>query len=131
MSLIDNIRGFFSGSKSEQAAQPQSRVNEEYEKSRLADKIVDTVHEIERINSFDSSLWNLSHVSSYDLKRKSLNELERLNSSLENRLSELTRPKRTTDSKMAELESSKWTGQKPKGMSDIDFDRFQRYDDGR
>ncbi len=131
MSLIDNIRGFFSGSKSEQSAQPQSRVNEEYEKSRLADKIVDTVHEIERINSFDSSLWNLSHVSSYDLKRKSLDELERLNSSLENRLSELTRPKRTTDSKMAELESSKWTGQKHKGMSDFDLDRFQRYDDGR
>ncbi len=129
MGLMDNIRGFFSGSKNSQTAQPQ--IDEEYEKSRLADRIVDLVDKIKRINSFDSSVWNLSNTSSYDLRRKSLSELQRLNSTLENRLSELDRQKHTSSSKRESLEASKWTGQKPENISDLDFDRFQRYDDGR
>ena len=127
MGLLNNLRGFFSGSKNTQAVQ----VEDEYEKSRLAEKIVDLVGRIKRINSFDSSVWNLSNVSSYELKRKSLDELQRLNLSLENRLSELNRQKQTSDPKRESLEAAKWTGQKPKNMSDLDFDRFQRYDDGR
>ena len=129
MGLMDNIRGFFSGSKNNQTAQPQ--INEDYEKSRLADRIVDLVSRIKRINSFDSSVWNLSNVSSYDLKRKSLDELQRLNSTLENRLSELNKQRQTSDPKRESLEAAKWNGQKPKDMSELDFDRFQRYDDGR
>ena len=129
MGLMDNIRGLFSGSKNNQTAQPQ--INEEYEKSKLADGIVNLVNKIKRINSFDSSLWNLSNVSSYNLKRKSLDELQRLNSKLENRLSELNRQKQSRNSESKSLEEAKWTGQKPKDMSDLDFDRSQRYDDGR
>lgn len=129
MGLMDNIREFFSGSKNTQTSQPQ--INEEYEKSRLADRIVDLIGRIKRINSFDSSVWNLSNVSSYDLKRKSLDELQRLNSSLENRLSELDRQGQRRDLNRESLEASKWTGQKPKNMSNLDFDRFQRDDDSR
>lgn len=129
MGLMDNIRGFFSGSKNTQTSQPQ--IDEEYEKSRLANKIVDLIDRIKRINSFDSSIWNLSNISSYELKRKSLDELQRLDSSLENRLSELNRQSQKSNPSRESLEASKWTGQKPKYMSDLDFDRFQRSDDGR
>lgn len=129
MGLMDNIRGFFSGSRNNQPEEPH--VNEEYEKSRLADRIVDLVGKIKRINSFDSSVWNLSNVSSYDLRRKSLEELTRLNSSLERRLSELDRESQRRNPRAEELEASKWTGQKPRGMSDHDFDFYQRGDDGR
>ena len=127
MGLMDNIRGFFSGSRNNQPAQPQ--VNEEYEKSRLADSIVNLVDRIKRINSFDSSVWNLSNVSSYELKRKSLDELQKLNVSLESRLSELNIQKQRGNPGAEELEASKWTGQKPQNMSTHDFDRFQRSDD--
>lgn len=126
MGLIDSLRGFFSGSKNTQEAQ----VEDEYEKSRLAEKIVDLVDRIKRKNSFDSSIWNLSNVSSYELKRKSLVELQRLNSNLENRLSELDRQGQRIDPKREALEESKWTGKKPQNMSNYEFDRFQRSDDG-
>ncbi len=129
MGLMNNIRGFFSGSKNAQTSQPQ--INEEYEKSRLADRIIDLIKRIKRINSFDSSVWNLSNISSYELKRKSLGELQRLNSSLENRLSELNIQIQKSDLSREALEASKWTGQKPEYMSDFDFDRFQRSDDSR
>ncbi len=130
MGLIDNIRGFFSGSRNTQTTQP--KVNEEYEKSRLANRIVDLVGKIKRINSFDSSIWNLSNVYSYELMRKSLDELQRLNSSLENRLLELEKQEQKRNSNRdSYLEECKWTGQKPKYMSDHDFDVFQRSDDGR
>ena len=126
MGLLDNLRGFFLGSKNTQVAQ----VEDEYEKSRLAEKIVDLVGRIKRINSFDSSIWNLSNVSSYELKRKSLAELQRLNSSLENRLSELDRQGQRRDPRREALEEAKWTGKKPQHMSNYEFDRFQRSDDG-
>ena len=131
MGLMDNIRKFFSGSKNVQSTQPQ--VNNEAEKSRLAEKIVDLVDKIKRINSFDSSVWNLSNTSSYDLKRKSLDELQRLHSNLENRLGELNKQKQTQQAnpERESLEASKWTGQKPRDMSDVEFDRFQRDDDAR
>lgn len=130
MGLINNIRNFFSNSNSKKNA--QLPVNNEYEKSRLAGKIVDLRDKIKRINSFDSCLWNLSNISSYDLIRmKSLDELQQLASSLENRLSELNRQSQKSNSRQEALEASKWTGQKPKHMSVLDFDRFQRSDDGR
>ena len=129
MGLIDNIREFFSGSKNTQMA--QSYIDDEYEKSKLAERIVDLVDKIKRINSFDSSVWNLSNTSSYELKRRSLDELKRLNSNLENRLAELNKQKQRGNPERESLEASKWTGQKPKYMSNHDFDRFQRSDDGR
>ena len=74
MGLIDNLRGLFSSSKNT----PSVQVNDEYEKERLAKRIVDLVDRIKRINSFDTSVWNLSNVSSYELQRKSLEKLKLL-----------------------------------------------------
>ena len=128
MGLMNNIRNLFSGSKNPKTAQPQ--IDEEYEKLKLANRIIDLVNKIKRINSFDKSIWNLSNVFSYELQRKSLSELQALNSSLENRLLELNKQNKNSNSNRESLESSKWTGQKPKDMSNYDFDRFQR-DDGR
>lgn len=129
MGLIDNIRGLFSSSKNMQVE--QSELDDEYEKSILAEKIVDLIGKIQRINSFDNSIWNLSNVSIYELRKKSLNDLQILNSSLENRLTELNKQKQQPNPEREALEASKWTGQKPKHMSDLDFDRFQRSDDSR
>lgn len=129
MGLIDNVRKFLKNRENTQEQQPQ--VNEEYEKARLATEIVNLVHGIKRINSFDSSLWNLSNVSSYELKRKNLNELKSMKSSLENRFSELNRQKQKNSTSRESIEAAKWTGQRPRGISQIDLDRLQRSDDGR
>lgn len=59
-----------------------------------------------------------------------LDELQRLNASLESRLSELSRQNQRRNPRAEELEASKWTGQKPQNMGDYDFDRFQRSGDG-
>lgn len=127
MGLLDNIRGFFSSSKN---AQPM-QLDDENEKQRLAEKIVNLIGKIKKVNSFDSSIWNLSNISSYELKSKSLDELKRLNSSLESRLAELDRRSQVTSSSRESLEASKWTGQKPQNMNNKEFDRFQRSDDYR
>ena len=124
MGLMDNIRGLFSGSKNN--APVQSQVNENYEKARLAERIVDLAGKIMRINSFESSVRNLANASSYDLQRKSLAELQELNARLEFKLSQLTKQAPTANDS---LEASKWTGQAPNGMSNHDFDRYQRSDD--
>ena len=126
MGLIDNIRGFFSGSKNSETQQ----IDDEYEKSRLAENIVDSVNKIKRINGFDSSIWNLSNVSSYDLMKRSLDELQRLNSNLEKRLAEISHQKQNINPEREALARSAWTGQRPQNMSNYDFDRLQRDDDG-
>lgn len=127
MGLLSNIRGFFSSSKN---AQPM-QLDDENEKQRLAEKIVNLIGKIKKVNSFDSSIWNLSNISSYELKSKSLDELKRLNSSLESRLAELDRRSQVTSSSRESLEASKWTGQKTQNMTNKEFDRFQRSDDYR
>lgn len=127
MGLLDNIRGFFSSTKN---AQPM-QLDDENEKQRLAEKIVNLIGKIKKVNSFDSSIWNLSNISSYELKSKSLDELKRLNSSLESRLAELDRRSQVTSSSRESLETSKWTGQKTQNMNNKEFDRFQRSDDYR
>ena len=78
MGLLDNLKGLFSGSKNTQPVQ----VNDEYEKARLSEQIVDLVTKIKRINSFDRSIWNLTNTSSYTLRKRSLDELRTLHSSL-------------------------------------------------
>ena len=125
MGLRDNLKGLFSGSKNTQPVQ----VNDEYEKARLSEQIVDLVTKIKRINSFDSSIWNLANASSYDLKRKSLDELTRLHSSLERRVSELERQSQRGNPRMEAAEAAKWTGRPSKNMSTADLDRFQKGDD--
>ena len=130
MGLMDNIRGFFSGSRNMQTAQTRVQVNEDDEKSRLADRIVELVGKIKRINSFDSSIWSISNASNFELKRKSLEELQKINSNLERRFSDLNKQSQRIDPNREALEASKWTGQQPANMSNHDFDRFQN-DDGR
>ncbi len=119
MGLADNIRRFFSSSKNTQAVQIQP--TDEYEKSSLADRIIGLVDSIKRINSLDRSIWNLSNISSRELKRRSVAELQSLNSSLENRLAELNNQIQQGASRRDALEASKWTGQKPANMSSLDF----------
>lgn len=125
MGMMDNIRNFFRGSNNA----PVMQEDDSYKKSMLATQIVNSIDKIKRINSFDSSIWNLSNTSTYDLQRKSLAELERIQASLDSRLSELTRQSQRSNPQREALEESKWTGQKPRNMSDHDFDRFQRDDE--
>ncbi len=126
MGILENIRNFFRGSNDT----PVIQEDDSYKKSILATQIVNSIDKIKRINSFDSSIWNLANVSIYDLQRKSLAELQQIKSTLDNRLSELTRQSQSKDHARESLEESKWTGRKPKNMTDHDFDRFQR-DEGR
>lgn len=127
MGMLDNFKKIFNkGSEEIQEMEPE----DPYKKSMLASQIVDLVHGIQRINSFDSSVWNLSNVSSRELERRSQDELERLHDSLSKRLSELAEEKQRRGSNVSSLEESKWTGRKPQSMSDKDFDRLQR-DEGR
>ena len=126
MGMLDNIKNFFRGSKSE----PEVRQDDPYKKSMLISQIMNSIDRIKRINSFDSSIWNLSNVSSYDLQRKSLAELESMQAKLSGRLLELDKQSQRKDPRREALEESRWTGQKPQNMTNHDFDRFQR-DDGR
>ena len=128
MALIDTIRGFFSNPKNSQTKQVQP--NEEDEKSRLTERILDLIGNIKKKNSFDSSIWSLANITSSELRMKKLSDLQRLCSSLENRLAELNN-QRQNSSQRESLEASKWTGQKPGYMSSLDFDRLQRSDDYR
>lgn len=124
MGILNNMRNFFKKSDSTVGMQQ----NDTYKKSILATQIVNLIDEINKINSFDSSIWNLQNVSSYDLQRKSLAELEKMKSSLDSRLSELTRQGQMRNPEREALEESKWTGKKPKNMTEHEFDRFQRND---
>lgn len=126
MGMFENIRNFFRGSKDT----PVVQEDDSYKKSVLATQIINLVDKIKRINSFDSSIWHLANVSSYQLQTKSLAELEQMQSTLNNRLSELTRQSQRKNQGRESLEESKWTGRKPEHMTNHDFDRFQR-DEGR
>lgn len=127
MGLLNNLKELFSGSKNAQPVQ----VNNEYKKARLSEQIVDLVNKIKRINSFDSSIWNLSNTSSYQLRTRSLDELTRLHSTLTSRISELERQSQMRNPRMESVEAAKWTGKLPPGMTKADLDRFQRGDDYR
>lgn len=124
MGIIDNVRNFFKGSNNVSVEQEEDT----YKKSMLATKIVNLVDKIKRINSFDSSIWNLNNVSSYELERKSLDELEQLYSSLSSRLLVLTKQHQRESQEREAYEDAKWTGQKPENLTNQEFDRFQRYD---
>ena len=127
MGIIDKLRNFFNEPVSNDSGQ---RRNEWYEKLELANEVISLVHQIERIETFDSILWNLRGESVSDLERKNIEELTQIRSKLKNRLVELTKQKQRRDVTSERLEEAKWTGQKPKGMTDHDFDRLQR-DEGR
>ena len=125
MGFVDNIRSIFSSSKNDKPVENKPQINEDVEKAKLANNILNSIESIKRLNSFDKSLWNLSNVSSTELKKKSLDELKKLSTDLDRRASELTSQSQVQDES---LEASKWTGEKPENMNDHDFDRFQRDD---
>jgi len=129
MGFMDKIRNFFG--KTHDESSTQVRVNDVYEKRMLAEEIVDLVGKIKKINSFDSSINSFSHVSSYELQQRDLEELQAIASKLEKKLSYLNQQSRSNKSTVSDLEASKWTGRKPQNMSTYDYDRMQRDDDGR
>ena len=129
MGFMDKIRNFFG--KTHDELSTQVRVNDVYEKRMLAEEIVDLVGKIKKINSFDSSINSFSHVSSYELQQRDLEELQAIASKLEKKFSYLNQQSRSNKSTVSDLEASKWTGRKPQNMSTYDYDRMQRDDDGR
>lgn len=123
MGMLDNIRNFFRGTESAPVAQR----NDSYEK--LEEEIVRLIRNIKRINTLDSSIWNLSNIEdSNDLKRRNLGleQLQKIQKTLNNRLEELTRQSQRGNATMESLEASKWTGQRTAGMTAHDLDVWQR-----
>lgn len=126
MGMLDNIKKIFQKSNKEE---PEVRREDPRAKAALAAQVADTINRIKKVNSFDSSIWNLSNMSAYDLQRKSVAELQSLQASLNNRLSQIKRQNERPNQAKEDLEASKWTGQRPQNMSAHAFDRFQRGDD--
>lgn len=88
MGMLDSIKKFLGmGEKKEQTVQRDDSM----EKSMLASQIVDLAGRIQKINSFDSSVWNIANTSTYSLQRKSLSELQSMHASLSGRLADLTK----------------------------------------
>lgn len=125
MGMFDNIRNIFKGPNNATAVKEDDRAK----KVMLATEIINLVDKIKRVNSFDSSIWNLSNASSQQLQRRSVAELESLRASLSSRIEELTRQSKASSSRRESLEASKWTGQRPQGLTEHEFDRFQRDDE--
>lgn len=125
MGMFDNIRNIFKGSDNATVVKEDDRAK----KAMLATEIINLVDKIKRVNSFDSSIWNLSNASSQQLQRRSVAELESLRASLSSRIAELTTQSKASSSRRESLEASKWTGQRPQGLTEHEFDRFQRDDE--
>lgn len=129
MGMLDRLRNFFNGSNNAPENNTlEMRADDSYRKSILISQITNSIDKIKRINSFDSSIWNLSNTSSYELQRKSMAELEQIKASLDNRVESLTRQSQRRNPEREALEASKWTGQKPKNLTNYEFDRAQRDD---
>ena len=128
MGLIDTIRGFFSPN-SNNSNTMQSPVDEDRKKSFLADSILNSIDGIKKIDSFDSSIWNLANASKNSLKMKSLSELQQIDNTLKDRLTQLTEKRAQSNSRRDDsLEKAMWTGQKPAHLTDNEFNRLQNDD---
>lgn len=127
MGFIDNLRSLVKGVGNEEVEEVQKE--DPYEKSRLASEIVSLVQKISKINSFDTSIRSLTDISSYDLKKKSLPELQQLKDTLNSRLSAIDKQSQRSGQTRNDLQEAAWTGRKPAGMTDHDFDRYQSHDD--
>lgn len=125
MGMFDKIRSFLNGNSTQEAPKRESEID----KSMLTSQIMNLIDNIKRISSFDSSIWNYSNVTKYELSRKTVPELERLRDSLSSRLNQLKRESSRTTESARKLEEAKWTGQKPQHLSNHEFDRLQRGDD--
>ena len=120
------IKRNFKSSNNSSNNTTMQKEDDRYERSELARKIVNLVYEINKINSFDSSTWNLSRATATELERKKLEELKNIASSLNYRLLQLQRQNEKSSPRREQLEASKWTGKKPEHLTDKEFDRFQR-----
>ena len=123
MGLMDKIRGFFNGSYNTPVVQ-----EDKYAKSKLATDIVNLVDKINRINCFDGSIRGLTNMSSHELERKSMEELEQLHNNLINKYTGLIQQRQRNSEKMDAAIAAKWTGQRTPGMTPHDLDRWQRGD---
>ena len=124
MGMMDKLRGFFSGSNNAPVVQEEDK----YAKSRLATDIVNLVGKINRINCFDGSIRGLTNMSSYELERRSMAELEQLHSNLSNKYASLVQQRQQYSERSEATIAAKWTGQKTQNMTDHDLDHYQRGD---
>lgn len=123
MGLMDKIRGLFNGSNNTPVVQ-----EDRYAKSRLATDIVNLVGKINRINCFDGSIRGLANMSSYELERKSMEELEQLHANLSNKYDGLVQQRQRNNERNEAAIAAKWTGQRTAGMTEHDLDHYQRGD---
>ena len=122
MGIIDNIRNTLFGNSNN--SQSQSPFEVERSKRNIAEEIEELVRRIIKINSFDSSIWNLVNKTPSDLIRMyDLPELQSIKNNLTERLSQLQTQSRNPNE--ASLQDAAWTGNVPNHMSQRDFNRFQ------
>jgi len=97
------------------------------EKLDLAAKVVTLVNQINRKNSFDSSLWNLANKSEYDLAQmKNTSELKDIIETLKNRLNEIERNEKIQAGRgESSYQKSLWTGETTHDMNKRDLGRAQ------
>lgn len=124
MGLMDKLRGFFNGSSNAPVVQEEDK----YAKSRLATDIVNLVGKINRINCFDGSIRGLTNMSSYELERKSMAELEQLHTNLSNKYAGLVQQRQQNSERTDAAIAAKWTGQRTPDMTAHDLDSYQRGD---
>lgn len=118
--------GLFDKLRKKKLVSQENQYVQENKKVKLIEEIMDFIFQIERINSFDSSIWNLANTNTFNLKRKSLEELTKLHTNLQNRLSELNRQSQRGNPEQERIERAKWTGEKPQNVSSHDLDWSQR-----
>ncbi|MNP48614.1 hypothetical protein D3C76_1427470 [compost metagenome] len=122
MGFIENLRKLVKGNDSD-----NKKVTEDtYAKSMIAREVVNLVEQINKINSFDSSIRTLINVSSHQLQSKSMADLQNLRDTLSYKLSTIDQQRKVGSTAREALEESKWTGKKPNTMTDRQFDRHQR-----
>lgn len=127
MGLFDKIKGLFSNKEAD-ARGPWNAYESEAEKEILANKVLNLIDKISRINSFDRSINGLLNISPYIIKSKSLDELRSLENKLETRLGELTKGNSRANAQRESLNEAMWTG-RSNGLSSHDLNRSQCRDD--
>ena len=124
MGLIDKLRGFINGSNNTPVVQEEDK----YEKLRLATEIVNLVGKINRINCFDGSIRGLTNMSTHELEKRSMGELQQLHNNLSNKYAALVYKRDQNNAKNDAIIAAKWTGQKAPNLTDHDLDFSQRGD---
>ena len=129
MRFIDRVKGLFGIETEEQkrAREEQAR-NEQWERSSLITDVSNLAGKLARINSFDREAMKYSRMSSYQFGDMSIDDLRQIKESLSGKIKSEEAKREGYMRKSRELEEAKWSGIKPQGMTDHDFDRWQRDD---